>query len=352
MDESEPLNSEAARQYELHSQQPRGHLLDSTVGDASSRPGLTEDDLGDPPRKVRTPLLLFVLTVASTFLVGATGFHGYEWLHTKVFVPVWCLLTHQRVPNLPAPDWSWKSGLVYMSAVMGILIAHEMGHFLQTVRYRIHSSWPLFIPMPVSHQGTMGAVIAMDGSRADRKQLFDIGISGPIAGLVIALPVTWFGLKYAEFVPAMPVASGMIIGDPWIFDILRRWVRPDVAPNADLLMQTSPLAMAGWLGMMVTGLNMLPISQLDGGHVVHALFGRFSFLLARLFALVAIAFISITRQYEWVVMLLLIYMIGVDHPPTRDDTVELGWPRKLLGFASLAIPIFCFIPWLIPEAAR
>ena len=106
----------------------------------------------------------------------------------------------------------------------------------------------------------------------------------------------------------------------------------------------NPLLMAGWVGMLITGLNMLPISQLDGGHVSYALFGKGSFWLARGVVVAAVCFIFFAQVYGWMVMLLLVTMIGVQHPPTANDRVELGWGRRILGLASLAIPVLCLAP--------
>ena len=150
---------------------------------------------------------------------------------------------------------------------MGILLAHEMGHFLQALRYHVPASLPFFIPMPISQLGTMGAVIGMQGSNANRKELFDIGLSGPWAGLVVAIPVSIAGILQASYVvppPGIPAD----FADPLIFRLLMAWFRPDLPEGAELIM--NPLLMAGWVGMLITGLNMLPVSQLDGGHVTYA----------------------------------------------------------------------------------
>ncbi len=260
-----------------------------------------------PPRRVSRrriilPVMLFLLTCMTTFLHGGT---------------------------------------VYMVAVMGILLAHEMGHFLQALRYHVPASLPYFIPMPFSPLGTMGAVIGMQGSRADRRQLFDIGISGPLAGLVLAIPITMAGIVMAQ--PVRDVtASGMWFGDPLLVKALIPLLRPELPPGTELYMNA--LLMAGWVGLLVTGLNMLPVSQLDGGHVAYALLGNRAHALARLLILAAMVFIVIYEQYGWLLMLVLVMMIGTDHPPTADDRAEIGPWRRLLGFASLAIPIFCLAP--------
>ena len=283
-------------------------------------------------RRVGLPIALFIITCISTFWVGACGEFGTQdgegpiALVAAVVDPqaLWLILSE-----------GWRDGLLYMTAVMSILLAHEMGHFLQAVRYRIPASLPFFIPMPLTPIGTMGAVIGMQGSQADRREMFDIGISGPLAGLLVALPIAWFGIQQAQ-----PGES--IFADPLLFQMLTHWLRPELP--ADTAFAWNPLRMAAWVGMLITGLNMLPISQLDGGHVAYALFGRRAHLIARGMILAAVIFILASQQYSWIVMLILVMLIGTDHPPTRDDRVPLGRGRQILGLASLLIPIFCFAP--------
>jgi membrane-associated protease RseP (regulator of RpoE activity) len=291
---------------------------------------LSAADLVSPRRRrIVLPVFLFAATCFSTFLAGALDFNPGYYLEAS---------QADRVISA-----NWSQGLVYMAAVIGILLCHEMGHFLQTVRYHVPASLPYFIPVPILMTGTMGAVIGMEGSRANRRQLFDIGISGPLAGLVVALPIIWFGIKSAT---VLPPDAEFQLGDPLIFKLLTGYLRPDL-PHGVLLDKNHPLLMAGWVGMLITGLNMLPISQLDGGHVIYGLFGRRSYLVARAFLITAIAFIIIGDHYNWTVMLVLVIMLGVDHPPTSDDDVPLGLWRTGLGLVSLLIPVLCFTPVLL-----
>ncbi len=274
-------------------------------------------------RRILLPLILFAFTCLSTFWSGSVGLNGIVAFSSigdffDVFVTA-----------------SWQDGLTYMAAVMGILLAHEMGHFLMTLRHRIPASLPFFIPMPLPPIGTMGAVIAMQGSKADRKQLFDIGIAGPIAGLVIAIPVLCVGIYLAK-----PDYS--IFSQPLITNLLISVIRPDLTGKS---LGMNPLLMAGWVGLLITGLNMLPISQLDGGHVAYALFRRKAHYLAHAFLFMAIAFVVYSGQTAWVLMLSLVVLMGINHPQTADDDVHMGAARKFLGYASLAIPILCFPPY-------
>jgi Zn-dependent protease len=287
---------------------------------------LTAGDLGTRRRRVVLPVLLFLATCGSTFFAGALNWNPALYAANNV-------VGREISAN-------WSQGLIYMAAVIGILLTHEMGHFLQTLRYRVHASLPFFIPVPIIFTGTMGAVIGMEGSRADRKQLFDIGISGPLAGLLVALPIIWFGIKNAT---VMKPGADVILGDPLIFKMMTYYLRGDIAPDA-ILNKSHPLLMAGWVGMLITGLNMLPISQLDGGHVIYGLWGRRSRIVARAIMILAILYVVLGAHYNWTLMLVLVIMLGVDHPPTRDDNVSLGWWRRILGLLSLSIPILCFTP--------
>lgn len=271
----------------------------------------------------KLPVALFLLTCLSTFWAGAAGEY--------VLAIFGGLPTIARVLAV-----HWQDGLIYMITVLAILLAHEMGHFLLTLRYGIPASYPLFIPMPLTPIGTMGAVIAMQGSQADRKQLFDIGIAGPLAGLVVAIPVVVIGILQA---PAKLAPTVVTYHNPLGMELLIAWLRPGVGPYG---VQMTPLLMAGWVGLLVTGLNMLPVSQLDGGHVAYALLGRRAHVVAKLLVAAAAIYVVVTGNYGWVVMLLLVLLIGVSHPPTRNDRVPLGLGRKILGYASLLIPVLCF----------
>lgn len=281
-------------------------------------------------RRIFLPVFLFVAACFSTFIAGALNWDPGRYIASD-------MLGRTIAQN-------WQQGLIYAGAVIGILLTHEMGHFVQTLRYHVPASLPFFIPVPFLLTGTMGAVIGMEGSRADRKQLFDIGISGPWAGLLVALPVAWFGIQMAD--EPMKPAGGIVLGDPLIFKLMTHYLQPEWGPDA-VLNKNNPLLMAGWVGMLITGLNMLPISQLDGGHVIYGLFGRKAHYFARAFLIAAILFVVVGQHYNWTVMLVLVILLGVDHPPTRDDSVRLGPARTLIGLASLAIPVLCFTPLLM-----
>jgi Zn-dependent protease len=299
-------------------------------------PELHASDLGlQPQRRVMLPLVLFIATCASTFWVGVT-----RWDPLRVdYSSSWA-----QVERVIERNWPW--GLAYMGAVLAILLTHEMGHFLQTVKYGIPASYPLCIPVPFNPIGTMGAVIGMDGSRADRRQIFDIGIAGPLAGLGVAFPVLWQGIKQLDLGTA--TAPGDIeFYLPLVAQWMMKWAHPHAAWASDKwvsLSQLNPYFMAGWVGMLITGLNMLPISQLDGGHTIYALFLDRAHSFARFFISFAILYvvINLDEAVLWTPMLLLVIFLGIHHPPTKDDAASLGPLRWTIGLASLAIPVLCF----------
>ncbi|NLF73859.1 MAG: site-2 protease family protein [Candidatus Anammoximicrobium sp.] len=318
---------------------------DYVLAEVVQRPGATaaspqEPRQSRPPpirrRRVKLPLILFLITCLSTFFAGAVG-----WIPTLEPMPIRRAILSQ-----------WQDGLIYMACILAILLTHEMGHFLVTLRYRIPASLPYFVPFPISPVGTMGAVIGMDGRRADRREMFDIGLAGPLAGLFVAVPILLVGIQQLDL--SAP-GHGLYRLD---LPLYVRWTLQanpppgyhldGVAADQIWCSHLNPYFMAGWVGLLITGLNMMPVSQLDGGHVVYALFGRRSRWIARGFMVAAIAYMTVTQTWDrWALMMVLIFLIGIHHPPTRDDSVKLGWLRIAVGLASLAIPLLCFPPQVL-----
>jgi membrane-associated protease RseP (regulator of RpoE activity) len=344
-----PVTDNERSQLEL----PRAELA---VGHAPLSE-LVQAELVEPeepplPRRVRQrrivlPVVLFLLTCASTFFAGATQWMPENFVLTDVN-PTVSPDPYFYVSARRAILEHWRDGLLYMGCVLAILMTHEMGHFLMTVIYRVRSSLPYFVPMPFTPIGTMGAVIGMDGSRADRRQIFDIGLAGPLAGLVVAVPIIWIGVARLDLSTA---AHGHQFGLPLGVRYLLEYLHPGAyKPGMGIAVnQLNPYFMAGWVGLLVTGLNMMPVSQLDGGHVTYALFGRGAHWLARIFMFLVFLYMGVSYYLfhsgpTWLLMALLVLLIGTDHPPTRDDSVRLGWFRILLGVASLLIPVLCFAP--------
>jgi len=261
----------------------------------------------------RLAIILFLATCASTFFAGL-------WISGGSFL----------------------GGLTYSGAVMAILLSHEMGHYLQARRYHVPASYPYFIPMPLTPIGTMGAVIIQGSGTADRKQMFDIAISGPLAGLVIALPVMYFGVVNAKIVEIPPGQRGLAFGDPLILKWTVETVHRPMKENEDVLL--TPLLFAGWVGIFITALNLIPIGQLDGGHILYTLIGKRSHYVAILLLLGAVVFMIVMQYYAYILMVLLLFLMGPRHPPTRDDSVPLGAFRVILGWLTLAFIIIGFTP--------
>ena len=313
----------------------------------------SQDDPGDfgvwPPvrkRRVFLPAVLFFLTCLSTFWVGVTRWNPFLpveqllfalWEGDSVVAKVLMEFRLMIVEN-------WQVGVIYMVAVLLILFVHEMGHFVATLIYKIPASLPFFLPFPLNPIGTLGAVIGMQGFSADRKQIFDIGIAGPIAGLVIAFPVAWIGVSQLDLTTAPYGGIGFRL------PLIMQWFAessevPGYATGkAVWLNQLNPLFVAGWVGMLITGLNMMPVGQLDGGHVTYSLFGTLAHRIAKLTLALAIAFMVYHQSFVLVLMVVLLLFVGTDHPPTRNDRVKLGPVRWALGLSSLVIPILCFPP--------
>ncbi len=283
------------------------------------------------PRRKRLPAILFALTCVSTFLAGATG-----WLPLEYLVAPDATGFRQAILR------NWQEGLIYMGCLLAILLTHEMGHFVATLCYRIPASLPFFLPFPISPVGTMGAVIAMDGTKANRKEMFDIGLAGPLAGLIVAVPILWIGIQQIDW--TAPQHGPFTLDAPLAVRLALEHTHPaGYQSGADIwYSQLNPYFMAGWVGLLITGLNMLPVSQLDGGHVIYTLFGKRSYWIARGFMVLVIAYVIYAKAAMWTPMVLLVLLIGVVHPPTRDDTVRLGWFRTALGLVSLSIPLLCF----------
>lgn len=281
------------------------------------------------------PLLMFVLTVFSTFWVGLAGWAPDSVLFQAITEGSAHVVRRCVLAN-------WQTGLIFSASLLGILLAHEFGHYCMMRFYGIRSTFPIFIPFPISPFGTCGALIVMDPSRADRKQIFDIGIAGPLAGLVVAIPLAIVGLIQPEG-PPFPQPEGLKLGQPLIMFVLDSILGTNSVLGATGVSTStsSPLFMAAWIGFFITGLNMVPISQLDGGHVAFGIFGRFSDWIAKTAFAFAIVFLIWSKTYGLSIMLLLVLMMGVTHPPSSDDNKKIGIVRTVLGLASMSLPVLC-----------
>lgn len=235
------------------------------------------------------------------------------------------------------------NGPLYGACVVGILLVHEMGHYLMCRRYHVPSTLPYFIPLPppISFLGTLGAVIRMRLRTGERKILYDIGIAGPLAGLIVAIPVSLWGLAHSTVLPGPMSQGGLILGESLLFILLQKITLGSVSPDAVVVLH--PVALAGWTGLFVTGLNLIPVGMLDGGHVAYGLLGRRSVFVAMVgvAVLLALAIVVFPGWWVWIVLLLL---LGVRHPAARLSSPPIDRRRVLLGIFTLLVFIACFVP--------
>ena len=269
-----------------------------------------------PPRRLPSPWVgawrnaaLFLLTAVSVYWVGFTQYP----------------LGH-------------AGGARLVVAVMSIMLAHEMGHYLACRRYGVDASLPFFIPFPLHLVGTFGAFIRIRGAFPDRRALFDIGIAGPLAGFVVCLPVLALGVLEARV--TTETVGGIGLGEPLLFQWATALLRGDAAEDATLVI--GPLGMAAWFGLLLTALNLMPIGQLDGGHVVYALIRERAQLVSRA-ALVVSLFLVYLRP-SWLFWSLLLLVLSRPHPPTLRDSRPIGAGRVAVGIVGLLVFAVSFTP--------
>ncbi len=282
-------------------------------------------------------VLLFAITVVSCFLVGLTWSINYVYADKIVegFAGTIGLeeFMNPQVIGLSA---------VYAVVLIGILLAHEMGHYLTCRYYGISATLPFFIPFPPpSPIGTMGAFIKIKSPITRKQQLFDVGVAGPLAGFVLAVPAIVYGLSMSKAVPPIPAEGSIIFGEPLLFKLLSDSMFSGAPANFDLILH--PVAFAGWIGALVTALNLFPIGQLDGGHVVYALFGKRSKKFARP-VLVAFILMGVLFWVGWFVWAILIGFIGLKHPRIWDEDMPISAGRRWIALLIVVIFIFSFIP--------
>lgn len=230
-------------------------------------------------------------------------------------------------------------GLPFSTTLMGILLVHEMGHFLMSRVHGVEATPPYFIPGPPFLVGTFGAFIRMH-TPTSRKALFDVGAAGPWAGFLVAIPAVFYGLSLSEVRALEASTGGLVLGDSLVFGWLTR-LALGVSP-ADVTILLHPIALAGWFGLFVTFLNLLPIGQLDGGHVVYALIGRSHRWVARC-SLVVIIGLAFLGWQGWVMWAVLVTVLGLDHPPTIDDT-PLDPRRRIAAWLTIVLFAITFMP--------
>ena len=256
------------------------------------------------------------------------------------------IFIHLLLFGLTVLSTIWVGGPLYSAAIMTILLSHEMGHYLTSRRYGVSSTLPYFIPFPYFPFGTFGAVIRMRGAIYDKRRLFDIGAAGPLVGFIFSLVCACIGIKLSAAVRMGATGGAFIeLGDPLLFKALEWAIVRNLPPNYELVLH--PIAYAAWVGLFVTALNLLPIGQLDGGHIAYAVLGRKSVWLYRGLMLLLVG-LAVFYSLGWLVLTALLSVFGIRHPAPVDSITPLDSRRRALAALMLLIFILSFVPAPFP----
>lgn len=275
-----------------------------------------------PRRGPGVNVVLFALTCLTTTIAGAE-LSGVDWISEPTRI---------------------LSGLPFSMAVLAILFCHEMGHYLAARHYDVDATLPFFLPgppFPFPMIGTFGALIRLRSPIPHRRALFDIGAAGPWAGVVVAVPVTILGLYLSKVTPLDPTQGGIMLGDSILFSLLT-WMVLGV-DSSRVMIHLHPVGTAGWFGLFVTCLNLVPAGQLDGGHVSYAVFGAAHRFVSRatwafLLFLGVTAVLSGSGWAGWLMWAVMLQALGLEHPAPLDPVAPLG--RRRLKRAALTAALF------------
>jgi membrane-associated protease RseP (regulator of RpoE activity) len=297
---------------------------------------LPSQELNPSLREWLVAAVLFCLTIVSTsfaglfYVAGDVGFMD-------------AMLASISRPSLIL------YGLPFSIPLIWILLAHELGHFFACRYYRMRCTPPFFIPLPISIVGTLGAFIKIKSQFLNKRALFDIGVAGPLAGFIFAVPALWIGISLSKLIPKGALGhDGLVFGEPLLFRYLGAIVLGYSPDKQDMI--AHPIAMAAWVGILATSLNLLPIWQLDGGHICYAILGRSwqkKISIISVVCLILLSFLGWPLP-SYLLFGLLLLIIGVRlrfyHPPTLMEEEKLGPTRLFVGFLALFILILCFTP--------
>ncbi len=294
-------------------------------------------------------LVLFALTLVSTTLSGAWHFLSFESGFDAADIDL-------STPAL------LLGGLWYAVGVLGILGAHELGHYFACRYYGVNASRPYFIPLwlplqlagsvtpplpawlPMPTPGTLGAVIRIRQPLATKRQFFDIGIAGPIAGFVVLVPVLLFAMSLSDIVAVPPDYEGIEFGEPLLFKAAA-WLFFGAIPEHHTI-NLHPTGWAAWFGMLATALNLAPVGQLDGGHISYGVFGRKSSMITVAVTVLLVALLTISMGYVlWTVLVVaMVLVLGPHHPRTPDEAEPLDPGRLALAVFAAVMFVLCFTP--------
>jgi membrane-associated protease RseP (regulator of RpoE activity) len=287
---------------------------------------------GRPKNRLWLHALLLAATLFTTTLVGAHM--EYNFAHN---LPFFDLNRDLDIFTVGFRSLAiFEGGLPFSLTLLAILMAHEMGHYLACVYYSVDATLPFFLPAPTPFTGTLGAFIRIRSPIYSKRILFDIGIAGPLAGFIFLVPALGAGLAFSKIIPGINHQGTIQLGTPALLWLLQKTIFPGV-PMADIYLH--PVARAAWVGMFATALNLLPVGQLDGGHIVYALLGRSHKWITQTFLL---ALLPMGRLWNgWWLWAVLLFFLARKHPPVYDQT-DIGLPRVKLGILALAVFILCF----------
>jgi len=284
-------------------------------------------------------VFLFLLTFASTTWIGEAHYLSFH-------------LGFSGGPNPFTTSELLIRGLWYSVPVLAILGCHEMGHYLACRHYGVSASRPYFLPMPIIPTGTLGAFIRIRQPIPGKRELFDIGIAGPIAGFLVAIPLLFLGmyLSHVEEIPRGLEGQLVWLGEPLLFKLAAWMTFGQVADGFTVSMH--PVAFAAWFGLLATAINLFPIGQLDGGHISYAVLGRKSSFvtLVMVACLIGLAFWSLSSWGAWAVLtILMLGVFGPHHPRTPDESIPLDPARKWLALFAVIMFVLCFTPVVVEQ---
>lgn len=284
-------------------------------------------------RSLTIALALFAVTIVSTLAAGVE----FSVAYSQDRMPALDDFFHVYFLALRNPR-ALLSGLPFAATLLGILLAHELGHFFACRYYRMSASYPYFIPAPTLI-GTMGAFIRIRSPIVNRRALFDVGISGPIVGFIFAIPALALAIAHSKIVPDAGSSAEITFGVPLAMKLMTAVLRPGVAAG-DLLLH--PVGRAAWVGLFATSLNLLPGGQFDGGHILYSMASGFH---KRATLVVAIALVPLAYFWPgWILWAILMLAIGFRHPPLLDRYEPLDAKRRMWAAVGLAVFVLSFMP--------
>lgn len=262
-------------------------------------------------------IILFLITLFCTLIAGTL---------------------QQGINPLEHPWLIWK-GIPFSFTLLLILGTHEFGHYFISRKHHIDVTLPYFIPAP-SFIGTFGAFIKMKSPIMDRRILLDVGAAGPLAGMCVSVPVLLIGLYLSE-IRYETVETGFSLGSSIFFYLMSWMVHGSMPDNANLILH--PIAFSGWIGLLVTCLNLLPVGQLDGGHVAYAIIGPKQRVVAKA-VLIILVILGVSSWSGWLVWAGILFIMGTNHPPVVYDWIPLDRKRKVIGWITISVFVMTFTP--------